>query len=283
MSADDLVGVRAGGAPPDQATSYGEQFHTVYDRLIPGGVGPAQTAGFLVSLAGTPDPVVIELGVGSGRIALPLARLGARVTGVDTSSHLLAIAAAAAAREGLGLCLVEADIRSWVPDHRADVVACVCATLSQLHSVDERRRALAVAATAARPGGTVVVETHSPQRVRHLHAGRRTVELELPLDGIDGVDHAVSELDERRGLWRLEHHWSDAGSDRMATEYASLVEPAALVDLAASVGLVDAQIHADWTGAPADPLSPTYICVLQVPHPRTPADDGRIVDRGATA
>lgn len=276
------------GAPPDQTTSYGEQFHTVYDRLIPGGAGPALTAEFLLALVGTPRPTVVELGVGSGRIALPLARRGARVTGVDTSAHLLRIAAATAAAEGLDLRLVEDDIRTWVPDEQADLVLCVCATLGQLHTVEERRRALAVAAAAARPGAAVVVETHSPERVRRLHGGRRTVGLTLPLaslpgggapdDGAREFDHAVSELD--GDLWRLEHHWREAGTDRTATEYASLVDPAELVALAASVGLVDARIHADWSGAPADPSSPTYICVLRVPGPHTPVDRDRTTHGG---
>lgn len=274
MSADEAAAVlrrRAvtDGTPLDQTTSYGAQFHTVYDQLFPPGAEAEQTAEFLLALVDHRAPVVVELGVGSGRIALPLARRGARVTGVDTSGHLLELAAVAAGRECLDVHLTQADIRGWLPAERADLVICVCATLAQLPTAEDRRAALATAAAAVRPGGTVVVETHTPERVRRLHGTNRRVEFGIPLVGSASGVRAVSRLDGPVGPWHLEHHWSDGESARHAIEHASLIEPSELAGLARSVGLHLHSLHGDWTGAPADPLSPTYIAVLIAPDPST--------------
>jgi SAM-dependent methyltransferase len=65
------------------------------------------------ALAGRADGPVLELGVGSGRVAVPIAADGHRVTGVDNDRAMLARArqrAAAAGVDGTRLDLVEADI-----------------------------------------------------------------------------------------------------------------------------------------------------------------------------
>lgn len=256
----------AGVLPADQTRSYGAQFHTVYDDLFPP-EDAERAAEFLVVLAGRAWPRIVELGVGSGRVALPLARRGARVTGVDTSEDLLAVAAA---RSGdADLRLVRDDIRTWRPDDAsggADLVVCVCATIAQLPGPDDRRAALATAAAAVRPGGRVVVESHSPERVRRIHRDATRVEMELPPSGTRGPVRLVSRLDDPAGPWCLEHRWSDRdGTPRHAVEYACLVEPAELDGMARAAGLRPAGRYADWNGAPADPLSPTYIAVFDAP------------------
>lgn len=62
--------------------TYGDSIADVYDELHPD-VSPAAIE-TLASLAGT-DGRALELGIGTGRIALPLARKGIEVHGVDSS------------------------------------------------------------------------------------------------------------------------------------------------------------------------------------------------------
>jgi SAM-dependent methyltransferase len=67
---------------------------------------------------------VLDLGVGQGRNALPLARRGCVVTGIDTSSVSVATVAAAAVTEDLPLTAERVDFQAFRPDEPFDAVLC---------------------------------------------------------------------------------------------------------------------------------------------------------------
>ena len=71
-----------------RSDSYGEAFADVYDDWYGEISDPATTASFVVGLAGR-DGVVLELGVGTGRLAMPIVASVGRFVGVDTSSRML--------------------------------------------------------------------------------------------------------------------------------------------------------------------------------------------------
>src|SRR5436305_4442189 len=71
--------------------------------------------GFYVDLAIASGGPVLEVGVGSGRIAVPTALAGVEVVGVDLSEAMLDLARAKAEPHGLRLRLVQADMRR-LPD-----------------------------------------------------------------------------------------------------------------------------------------------------------------------
>ena len=66
-----------------------QDISTFYDAYFTGVEGDVQ---FYVSEALRYQGAVLELGCGSGRITLPLAQAGCRVTGLDLSEQMLAIA-----------------------------------------------------------------------------------------------------------------------------------------------------------------------------------------------
>jgi release factor glutamine methyltransferase len=80
----------------------------------------------LVHLAGIESPEVLDVGVGSGAIALAIAdeHPGARVTGIDASAGALALAAENAERTGLAerVTLVEHDVSAGLPGGPYDLV-----------------------------------------------------------------------------------------------------------------------------------------------------------------
>lgn len=67
---------------------------------------PDDDTGLWLSFAGRTDRPVLEVGCGTGRITLALARAGFRVTGVDPSPAMLAVADERADAEGLDLALI---------------------------------------------------------------------------------------------------------------------------------------------------------------------------------
>lgn len=71
-----------------EASTYGERWAHMYDEWVgraPGVPGPEQVVPVLAGLAG-PGPA-LELAIGTGRIALPLASRGVEVHGVDPSVY----------------------------------------------------------------------------------------------------------------------------------------------------------------------------------------------------
>src|SRR5690606_5445688 len=72
------------------AGTYGRSFAEVYDRWYPAEGSTEAAVRRLAELAG-PAGRVLELGVGTGRLALPLAAAGLSVTGMDASPGMLAV------------------------------------------------------------------------------------------------------------------------------------------------------------------------------------------------
>jgi SAM-dependent methyltransferase len=99
----------------------------------------------------------LDLACGAGRNAVWLAQRGWRVTGVDFSDVALQAARDLAAASRVEVEWVEADAVTWIPPRRAfDLVTVLYLQLPP----HDRRAALAHAADAVRPGGTLLVLGH---------------------------------------------------------------------------------------------------------------------------
>ncbi len=95
----------------------GAWFETIFDERYPELFGPLEgnaekeVEEILRLLAVRPRSAVEDLGCGRGRHAIPLARRGHRVTGVDLSEKMLGIARARARKEGVSVEWVREDMR----------------------------------------------------------------------------------------------------------------------------------------------------------------------------
>jgi SAM-dependent methyltransferase len=119
---------------------------------------------FYVEEARAAGGEVVELGVGTGRIAVPIAAAGIRVTGVDSSRRMLEVCRERARREGVSelLDLRLGDLRE--PPVEGPVPLVICPFRSYLHLLSEADRLLAL--RAARdllvPGGRLVFDVFAP-------------------------------------------------------------------------------------------------------------------------
>jgi SAM-dependent methyltransferase len=109
---------------------------------------------------------VVELAVGTGRIAVPIAKAGVRVIGVDLSEGMLAEARRYACREGVGglVDLRVGDLCDPPVEERVPLV--IVPFRSLLHMPDEREklRALRAAHGLLEPGGRFVFDVFAPCR-----------------------------------------------------------------------------------------------------------------------
>src|SRR5436305_7244401 len=105
-----------------------------------------------VSLAREAAEPIVELAVGTGRVAIPIAlETGKRVIGIDRSPAMLAVARERAA--GLPVELREGDIRDLALEERVDLIVCPFRSLMHVRTWAERRRVFERVAAALRPGG----------------------------------------------------------------------------------------------------------------------------------
>jgi len=109
---------------------------------------------FYVGLARESDGPLVELAVGNGRVAIPVAQAtGRTVVGIDTSPAMLEQARANAAAAGVQLDLREGDMKDFALDEPAALVYCPFRALLHLPTWADRRRTFERAAAALQPGG----------------------------------------------------------------------------------------------------------------------------------
>ena len=109
---------------------------------------------FYVELAREADGPVVELAVGTGRVAVPVAeRTGKRVIGIDRSPAMLAVARERAAAAGVDLELHEGDMRDLELDEPAALIFSPFRSLLHLPTWHDRRRLFEGVANALLPGG----------------------------------------------------------------------------------------------------------------------------------
>ena len=131
--------------------SWDEQFASRYDEWA---AQMTADVPFYVGLAEQADGPLVELAIGNGRVAVPVAQAtGQPVIGLDTSPAMLEQARARAAEAGVQLDLREADMRDLTLDEPAGLVYCPFRALLHLPTWADRRRTFERVAASLRPDG----------------------------------------------------------------------------------------------------------------------------------
>ena len=105
---------------------------------------------------------VVELGVGTGRIAVPLGADGIPVIGVDSSRAMLEVCARRAALAGVTLDLRVGDLREPPVTERVPLVICPFRSLLHMHTDEDRLGVLGAAYDLLLPGGRFVFDVFTP-------------------------------------------------------------------------------------------------------------------------
>jgi len=109
---------------------------------------------FYVDLAREADGPLVELAIGNGRVAIPVAQAtGRRVIGIDSSPAMLRQARDRAAETGAQFDLREGDMRELALDEPAALIYCPFRALLHLPTWADRRRTFERVADSLQPGG----------------------------------------------------------------------------------------------------------------------------------
>jgi ubiquinone/menaquinone biosynthesis C-methylase UbiE len=131
--------------------SWDERFADRYDEWS---AEMTEDVPFYVELAREADGPIVELAVGSGRVAIPVAEATGRpVLGIDTSPAMLAQARERATAAGVELELREGDMRELELDEPAGLVYCPFRGLLHVPTWPDRRRVFERVAASLQPGG----------------------------------------------------------------------------------------------------------------------------------
>jgi SAM-dependent methyltransferase len=139
-----------------------------YDRIArlydPWSVSVVEDVSFYLERARRSGGPVVELGVGTGRIAIPIAADGIQVIGVDSSEGMLEVARERAEEAGVQLDLRYGDLRD--PPVEGPVPLVLAPFRSLLHMETEADRLAAVRAVhrMLEPGGSFVFDVFNPGR-----------------------------------------------------------------------------------------------------------------------
>src|SRR6266498_988452 len=131
--------------------SWDEAFARRYDEWS---AHMTEDVAFYVELAREADGPLVELAIGNGRVAIPVAQAtGRRVIGIDSSPAMLEQARARAAEAGVELDLRQGDMRDFALDEPAALIYCPFRALLHLASWSDRRRTFESVVASLGAGG----------------------------------------------------------------------------------------------------------------------------------
>ena len=130
----------------------------VYDLMFP--AGPAEA--FYRRLAARAGGAVLELACGTGRYAIPIARDGHAVVGLDSSAAMLAAARTKAEAAGVAVELVDGDMRDFALGRRFALVFIGTNSLLHLHTADDFARFFGCVRAHLQPGGRFAFDVFVP-------------------------------------------------------------------------------------------------------------------------
>lgn len=177
------------------------QFATVYDRLMADMPYPQwlQFADACWQQYGKPRTVV-DLGCGTGSIAIPLARQGYQVYAIDLSSDMLAIGQSkwddtlrSGGQPKGAITWLQQDMTEWGLGEQVDSVISFCDCVNYLTEEEDVAAAIEATFRALKPGGVFLFDIHSPSTIE-----RYANEQPFVLDEPDVAYIWTCELDEER-------------------------------------------------------------------------------------
>jgi len=233
---------------------FGERFAQRYDASAvdmfdPAIVGP--TVDFLAALAG--EGPALELGIGTGRIAVPLAERGLLVSGIDLSEAMVAKLRAKPGGDRIEVTI--GDFATTRVDGAFSLAYLVFNTINNVTSQDAQVACFENVAAHLAPGGRFVIEVGVP-------AGE-------PLGVFDLSDTHVGVDEYDADTQRLvSHHFTlvDGRWERLSIPFRS-VSPAELDLMARLAGMTLRERWGDWDRTPFTSESRKHVSVWEKPVP----------------
>jgi SAM-dependent methyltransferase len=235
---------------------FGERVAERYDESAADMFQPAvvdPVVDFLTGLAG--DGAALELGIGTGRVALPLRRRGVRVHGIDLSAAMVARLRAKPGAEDIGVTI--GDFATTAIEGSFSVAYLVFNTIMNLTTQDEQIACFQNVAAHLEPGGCFVIEVGVPA-LQRLPPGEtvRAFNVSATRLGFDEYDVASQGL--------ISHHYSVVdGRLEVVSAPFRYVWPSELDLMARLAGMTLRERWGGWTREPFTSDTTTHVSVWE--------------------
>jgi SAM-dependent methyltransferase len=235
---------------------FGERVAERYDESSAEMFDPAviePTVDFLAGLAG--DGAALELGIGTGRIALPLSKRGVRVQGIDLSEEMLA-----KLREKPGADEIEVTIGDFATtrvDGTFSLAYLVYNTLMNLGTQEAQVTCFENVAAHLEPEGVFVVEIMIPE-LRRLPRGETFLAFDVTPEHVGFDEYDVA----NQGL--ISHHY-DPRDGMYSTYPGRYLWPSELDLMARLAGMTLRERWSGWQREPFTSESTKHVSVWQKP------------------
>jgi SAM-dependent methyltransferase len=236
---------------------FGEEIAARYDDEVAGFEPEVldPTVDFLVERAR--GGAVLELGIGTGRVAVPLAQRGLGVHGIDLSPEMVAVLQAKPEAKEIGVTI--GDFSTTKVDGTFTLAYLVCNTIMNLTTQDAQVACFQNVAGHLEPGGCFVIEVGLPD-LQRLPFGEtiRPFRFSETRVGLDEYDVA------NQGL--ISHHYRgvDGAFEKMSIPFR-YVWPAELDLMARLAGMRLRERSSGWKGEPFTSTSEKLVGVWEKP------------------
>jgi SAM-dependent methyltransferase len=226
---------------------------TSADMFEPAILDPAVS--FLADLAG--DGAALELGIGTGRIALPLSRRGVRVHGIDLSPAMIARLRAKPGADGISVTI--GDFATTRVGGTFRLAYLVYNTIMNLTTQSEQVECFRNVAAQLERGGCFVIEVGVPG-LRRLPPGETVLAFTVSPTrlGFDEYDVAAQ-------IVVSHHYWMADGRLDVFSAPFRYVWPSELDLMARLAGMTLRERWSDWDRAPFRSDSTRHVSVWEKP------------------
>ncbi len=243
------------------ATTYGDRVADIYDELYEEMLDTDSTVEFLAELAGKGP--VLELAIGTGRVALPLAGRGVDVRGIDSSDSMVDRLRAKDGGDRIPVTI--GDMATTRVDGTFRLVYLVFNTIGNLTTQDEQVACFANAAAHLEAGGRFLIENVVPD-LRRLPPGE-DARVFSHSPGYVGYDRYVDLVAQQA----VSHHFfADGPGVREFRSPFRFVWPSELDLMARLAGMSLRHRWAAWDRSPFTGESASHISVWEKGHDQRP-------------
>jgi len=219
---------------------------------------------FYKSMAGETPVQVLELGVGTGRVAIPLAQAGHAITGVDFSESMLTATANKARAAGVEISLSRHDIRDYQPMRPYERIFCPVNTFAHF-SGSEAQAILQTVFLALTDSGLFVLDIPNPQKYLDPEIYSKTYSTQYPNPDGSGLLFVSTELKINGNQLTIERNYMSenrtAVSKERMTMYFFMLEH--WISALKSIGFKIKEVYGDHQKDTYEKSSPSLLIVCE--------------------